>query len=62
MAWPFYFGVFTGVFGICATAPEWWSHAFLYIQPVCSVVGGVASCMIMLRLCREDLRNPSDAA
>lgn len=58
----FYFGVLTGVFGICATAPAWWSRVFLYLEPVSSVVSGVASCMIMMRLCREDLRDPSDAA
>ncbi len=40
----FIFGLFTGVYGICAFAPEWWAIIYwkLYILiPIVAVIAGI---------------------
>jgi type II secretory pathway component PulF len=53
-------GVFTGVIGICAAAPEWWARAYLYFMPIIPAVGIAVGRKAARRYTQQSMRHNLD--
>jgi hypothetical protein len=55
----FILGMFTGIYGMCVTAPDWWQEIYsnlLYTIPGLSVIAGISIAIKIYKDSQESLK------